>query len=187
MVFTAYVNRNYRLLDQGQDEATGILGPFDPEKAQPVATADTLNQLELEAWAYLGHEPSATLYLTDTDHHLYHILKSEKYHTETEKYDAEMERAEKICTMVTISLLFCLTCLVAASIGSYGIWPLVLFIGALVFYGLLTSLGMRGITAILPPEMVLIFCFILIPMARHEKEHQIRERGSAVRVDSSRR
>jgi hypothetical protein len=181
MVFAAYDGREKRVPGRGRDKA-GILGIFDPGEDQPIATAETLDELERESWAFLGREPSAILYLTDAKYRIHDILINTKYH-------AEMEKARQIYAIVTIILVFCLTCLVAASLGSFGKWPLVVFMGALVLYGLCATIGIKELEAAVLIEIVLIGFFITHAHAQalHEKTPAHRERGSAVGVHSLRR
>ncbi|MCW3097087.1 MAG: hypothetical protein JWL77_2705 [Chthonomonadaceae bacterium] len=178
MAFAAYDGRGrgMKTAYENRDNAAGILGTFHPGEDQPIATADTLDQLEREARAYLGSEPSALLYLTDADYRVRRILVNEKYHEETRK-------AKQKAVKAIIVLVFCFTCLVGASLGSLGIWPLVAFVGALALYALfIISELLNEIEAAIPTELLLILCIIIIPMflrARvYAREH--RERGSAV-------
>jgi hypothetical protein len=73
MAFAAYDGREKMIPWRGRDK-DGILGIFEPGDGQPVATADTLDQLEREAWAYLGREPSASLILIDAENRIHERL-----------------------------------------------------------------------------------------------------------------
>lgn len=155
MAFAAYKSRWKDFSFKGRDREAGILGTFDPGEDQPVATADTLAQIELEGWAYLGREPSAILFLTDDEYRIHGTLSNETYH-------AEMEKARQIYATAVILLVFCLTCLIAASFGSFGKWPFVVFLGAIGLYWLLDVLmGLREIESGLIIELLVIGFFIL--------------------------
>lgn len=158
MAFAAYKPRHdgKDFSFKGRDDEAGILGTLDPGEDQPVANADTLAQIELEGWAYLGREPSARLYLTDDEYRIHDILSNETYH-------AEMEKAGQLSATVLILLIFCLTCLVAASFGSFGRWPFVVFLGAIGLYWLLDGLmGLRELESGFIIEIGVIASFILL-------------------------
>jgi hypothetical protein len=182
MAFAAYDGREKMVPRRCRDKA-GILGIFDPGEDQPIATADTLDQLERESWAYLGCEPSAILYLTDAEYGIHDILINTKYHE-------AMSKAEQKIANVTIILVFCLTCLVAASLGSFGRWALVAFLGVLALYALVVIVGLfNEIEAGILTEILLIATLFVTPAIQvyYEHSHKHRERGSIVGVDSLRR
>lgn len=169
---------------EGRDEATGILGVFRPGEAPPVVTAPTLTVLEREARAHLGREPDALLYLTDEQGRVLRIMINEKHHAAT-------ERAERRTAVCVALLVFSVTCLVEASLGSPGAWALVGFVGAAALYALILRAGLfNAIEAAVVCEILLILALLLILAVQRVRgiaaQGAAADDGPAARVKSPR-
>jgi hypothetical protein len=175
MTFAAYQARHNGtdFSFEGRDEATGILGVFRPGEAEPVVTAHTLEELEREARAYLGKEPDAHLYLTDGAGRVYRIMINEKYH-------AAVQRAERRTAISVALLVFSVTALLGASLGSLGAWALLGFVCAAALYTLLLRAGLSNeIEGAIVCEILLILALLLIP-ALQRVRRMAAESGAAV-------
>jgi hypothetical protein len=141
---------------EGRDESAGVLGVFHPREAAPLLTANTLEELEREARAHLGKEPSAYLYLTDDGHRVYRIMINEEHHATIEK---RMRRTAIACVL----LVFGITCLVGAYFGSLGIMPLLVFVGIAALYVLLLRVDFfNEIEGAVICEIMLILALLLV-------------------------
>jgi hypothetical protein len=140
MAFAAYQSRHdgTDFSFEGRDEAAGILGQYKPGDAAPVLTAQTLEGLKQEARAYLGKEPGASLYLTDAENRVHGIMINEKHHV-------ALERAERHLVISVALLIFCATCLVAASAGVAGKWALLGFVSTTALYALILRMRLFNV------------------------------------------
>lgn len=166
MTFAAYLTNDFRsrFSVEGCDTAAGILGVYDPHGDSPVTTAETLEQLEREAWAYLGQEPEVTLYLVDAEGRVRRIMINEKHHAIRHKYWAEIDNASRWTAILAALLTFAMTCLIAASVSVLGAFPLVGFVGAVAFYTLLVRAGFfNEIEGALLCEILLILFLLMVP------------------------
>lgn len=75
-----------------RDESQESLGSFAPGDSLPVSQAETIEDLEAQAYALLGKEPAWLLYLTDDQLRVHRILIKRKHHAILEK---SQERARK--------------------------------------------------------------------------------------------
>jgi hypothetical protein len=156
---------------EGRDESAGILGRLTPGAAVPVAVADTLEQLQREARAYLGDEPAAFLYLVDADGGVRAIVINRKYHEATEK-------AERRTAIATALLVLCVTSLLGATLGSLGGWALLGFVTAAGLYALILLAGLfNEIEGAVVCEMLLILALLMVSAVQ-------RGRSAAERVDA---
>lgn len=174
MTFTAYQARHdgTDFSSKGRDEAAGILGRHTPSEAPPVVTAHTLEELKLEARAYLGKEPDALLYLTDADRRVHQIMLNEKHH-------AAIDSAGRRNAISIALLVFCVTCLLGASLGALGAWALLSFVSAVALYALILRVGLLNeIEGAVLCEILLILALILIP-ALHRVRSIAAEPGAA--------
>ncbi len=172
MTFAAYLANDFRsrFSVEGRDTAAGILGVYDPRGDSPITTAETLEQLEREAWAYLGREPEVTLYLVDADGRVHRIMINEKHHAIRHKYSAEMETVRRWTAILAALLTFAMTCLIAASVSVLGACPLVGFIGAVAFYTLLVRAGLfNEIEGALLCEILLILFLLMMPAVQQAR------------------
>lgn len=110
-----------------RDESKGILGTYHPRDDKPVATAASLQELELKSNAFLGTDPEHSLYLTDDSHRVYQILICSKHHQVVDTLQS------RLCVAIAL-LLFCVICLLAATVGNAGSWALAAFAGVAVLY-----------------------------------------------------
>lgn len=159
MTFAAYQARHdgSDFTFEGRDDAAGILGTFRVGDASPVVTAETLEELEHKARAHLGDEPDAFLYLTNAKAHVYRIMINKKY-------QATIERAARREEITVALLVFCVTCLVAASLGSLGVWALVGFVCVVGLYAITLGVGLfNEIEGALVCEILLILALLFIP------------------------
>jgi hypothetical protein len=175
MSFAAYQARHdgTDFSREGRDEAAGILGVFKPNDDKPVATADTLEHLEQAARAYLGKEPDAFLYLTDGDCRVLRMMMLENHH-------AAIDRANRRTAMAAALLIFCMTCLIGASLGSFGGWALLCFLGASALYVFILWWGLfNEVEAALMCEIMLILALLSPPALQKLTDRQNRSpRGS---------
>ena len=111
----------------GRDDTTVILGTFNSPTTPPIATADTLDEVRRQALAYLGTDPAASLYLTDSEGHVYDIVINAKHHE-------AISRAEGRLAIAFALLVFSCTCLLGA--GTLGGWAPLLFLGTTFLYAL---------------------------------------------------
>ena len=145
MTFSAFLARNDGTDDfsfEGRDERAGILGTFAPCGDSPVITAPTLEDLERDARTFLGNKPEELLYLTDCDCRVFRIVINKEYHEAVAQAHAAVAQATKRATISLAILAFSVTALLGATIGSIGIWPLLFFVGAVILYSLLLTLGL---------------------------------------------
>ncbi len=133
-------------------EPAGVIGKFTP-LGEPIVTADTLEELKLKAKAYLGEEPSAHLYLIDSENRVYDSLINTKYHE-------ALERASRRTVNSIILLIFSITSLVAAAAGRHGIWALVGFCGVSIIYLILVWAFQEEFNAAILCEIMLVDFFL---------------------------
>ena len=159
MRFAAYEQRRGTVdfSFEGRNDAAGILGSCTLSEATPVVTACSLEELKREVRAYLGTEPAAILYLTDGDCRVYEIVINKKHH-------AAVDKAERRLGISVALLIFSITCLLAASLGSHGAWALLLFAGVVSIYGLIVGTGISNeIEGAVTCEILLILTLLLTP------------------------
>jgi hypothetical protein len=157
---------------EGRDEAAGVLGRFTPRNATPMLAADTLEKLEHDAWAYVGKEPDACLYLTDKDDRLYKIILNQQYHQAAGK-------AERRLTVAIVLLVFCITCLLTASLGSLGIGALLCFVGVVALYAFIVRMEMfNTIEGAVLCQLLLVMALFLVS-AVQKLQSRIAERNAA--------
>ena|GEM_PF-4804352 len=98
------------------------------------------------------------LYLTDREGRVHQILKhNNKKHLEA------IGKAEYRYSVAVALLVFCVTCLFAASFGLEGLWALLSFVGASMLYVMVVRLGIQNaIEGAVVCEMILILSLLLI-------------------------
>ncbi|MEX0938716.1 MAG: hypothetical protein WDZ59_12720 [Pirellulales bacterium] len=160
MTFSAYQARHNEMhfSIEGRDDASGILGIFNPNEAKPVLTADTLEELEQEARAHLGKEPDAFLYLTDGGRRVHRIMINEKHH-------AAIGRANRRTAVSVAILVFSFTCLIGASLAPLGTLALLGFVGTASLYFLILRWDLYNeIEGAVVCEILLIIVLLLTPL-----------------------
>lgn len=158
MTFAAYQARpeGTDFSFEGRDEAAGVLGTHQLNDTRPVATADTLEELERDARAYLGVEPDAVLYLTDGEGRVRRIMTNEKHHT-------AIERAGRRTAIALGLLVFSVTCLLAAV--ALGAWAVVAFVGAAGLYAVALRAGLfNELEGAVVCEIILILALVMISL-----------------------
>lgn len=108
-----------------RDLTRGILGQFNP-RADPVAVADTLDELRLKARAHLGEFPDVLLYLVDSENLVHERVLNKKHHE-------AVQRAGQRAAISIGLLVLCFTCLVGTP-GGLERWGPGCFIGISVLY-----------------------------------------------------
>lgn len=160
--YSAYQSRNdgTDFSSEGRDAAVGIRGRHIHNGATPIATADTLQELQHEARAYLGKVPEASLYLTDADDWIHDTMINEKYHEATGN--------AAVRTAICIALLmFCMTALIGAALGFPARWALLSFIAATALYAAILKAKMYNeIEGAVICEMLLILISVMISTVR---------------------
>lgn len=157
MRFAAYEQRSGTrgFSFERRNDAAGILGSCTLGEVTPVVTACSLEELKREARAYLGTEPDAILYLTDGDCRVYEIVSNDKHH-------AAIDKAERLVAISVVLLIFSITCLSAAALGSHGASALLLFAGVVSIYGLIVGTGIQNeIEGAVLCEILLILTLLL--------------------------
>lgn len=86
----------------GREESQGSLGSFAPGDSLPVSQAETIEELEAQAYALLGKEPDWLLYLTDDQLRVHQILINRKHHKILEK---SQDRATKRLVLLVLCCL----------------------------------------------------------------------------------
>lgn len=174
MTFFAYRQGTGSFTSEGRDESAGILGKRLPSEEPPIATAPTLEELEREAWAYLGKEPDAHLLLTDSEGNVRALMSSVKHHEAI-----AIARAEGDYVISVVYLIFSLTCLLGVALGGVsGTVALLSFVGVVSLYILmLRTKFMNEAEGALVCEIMLIFVLLLIPAIQKVRDHHNRLRN----------
>lgn len=158
MQWLAYSSEGSHFSHGGRIEAKGIIGALEPA-SEPVVEADSLEDLELKARAYLErfHAP---LYLADSDNRVYAIV-IDNSHLRAVKQANEQSSA------ATAISVFSVTVLVAAPAAGSHWWALVLFSSICIFYrALLKTKISNAIEAAVICEILLVMVLFLAPTVR---------------------
>jgi hypothetical protein len=178
MAFAAYRRRSDETAYtwEGRDEAAGIIGRRTPSEEPPFATAQTLEELKQEVWAYLGKHPDAFVYLADSEGNVRATMHCEKYHE-------AVARANSWTIITAVLLVFSITCLIGAWSLPHGAVALLGFIGAVALYALMLRTGFQNeIEGAVVCEIFLILILLLIRVCelRNQLENQSPPRSAAV-------
>ena len=146
-----------------QDVTAGVLGTVITSQP-PIGESETRAKITEVAYAFLGRDPTATIYITDSQNRLLEIVLNQRYHKEMETRGTLLFRA---CLL----LIMCVVCFVATlAIGlHWGGFGLFIFVALLHIASVRLGINNEVESAILC-MIILLLILVLVPMVRSARD-----------------
>lgn len=133
---------------EDRDETEGVLGKLTTSQ-KPIAEAETRDEITQAAYAFLGRNPSGSIYITDSRNRLLEIVINQKYHA-----DLTAQTTSKFTAWVL--LVFCVASFFGTAKFGNPRAGLGIFLGIALLYGVLVRLRIFNLVE------STIYCAILL-------------------------
>jgi len=169
MKFLAYSSRgeSVRISYDERDESAGILGAVTTSEL-PIGESETREGIADSAYAFLGRDPTGSIYITDSQNRLLDILINEKYHK-------DLEAQATWHFMAWTLLFFCVVCFLGTLVIGlhWGGLGLFFFIASLFIACVRLGIQNEGESAVLC-TIILLLILVLVPGIRAVRERDQR-------------
>lgn len=150
-----------------RDESAGVLGVLTTTQS-PIGEASTRDEITEIAFAYLGRDPTGSVYIADSQNHLLKIVINDKYHK-----DLASQATSHF--MAWALLFFCFVCFVGTLLLGLHWTGLIGFLSIAALYIAFVRLKIQNeVESAVLLALVLLLILVLVPAVRAARARRIR-------------